>query len=81
MTREQKKQRRRSRLCWIAAAALIAIWTAIFLTICAHAADAAEAAQPLDPLTKTLAIIGAFWASRAMMRVVAWIDGTKGKQK
>ena len=67
-------------MCWIAATAVIVIWLAVLLTICANAADAAAQVQELDPLTEALAIIGAFWASWALMRVVAWIDGQTGSK-
>ena len=81
MTREQRKLRRRRILCWIAATAVIVVWLAVLLTVCARAADAAEAAQELDPLTKTLACIGAAWVSWALMRVVRWIDAPKGARR
>ena len=74
MTREQRKLRRRRILCWIAATAVIMVWLAVLLTVCARAADAAEAAQELDPLTKTLACIGAFCVSGAFMRLIKYIE-------
>ena len=75
MTREERRQRRRENRLLAICLGIIAVWVLCLLLSCNATAayETAEAAEP-DKLTVGLAIIGAFWVSWALMRMVEWLD-------
>ena len=73
MTREQRKQRRRSNvlmaICWIIALVCIALSCVIYC----------NASYDGEAVKTSLSVVGAFTVSGALMRVVTWLD--KGGHK
>lgn len=84
MTREEIRLRRRQNrlwgLCWF----IVLVWIArLLLTLDASAAvSAAEegAAEP-DRLTTVLAVIGAWWSARAILRGIEMLDDSRRERK
>ena len=81
MTREERRQRRRSNRLMILCFVIVAVWIALLVCSRANAACAAEAATEPDRLTESLAFIGACWVSWALVRVIIWIDTPRRRRK
>lgn len=81
MTREERRRRRENILLGICMT-IVAVWIALLLLSgsAGAACEAAEAAAEPDKLTEALAVIGAVWVSRALMRVIEWLDRPRKKK-